>query len=378
MRFPIEQAVLPFHIRHWSVLCAAHERFTQALARLRKPPSPEQTAAQVKKLSLIYNSLSPASPYNRPELVDARLHFFMPSDIVKVWGPMGEVVELAVFSKREISVLDLGCGAGTASVGLAMVLAAAGFAGTVSFTLVEPDPALLRHLRVSFQALRDAGIVRHRTRMEPVTLEEHLAARRTARHDLVVALNVLCEAFSGPEYLSATRALVKTLLRDRLGREGVLLVIEPALKRFARLVAELGDRCRDEGTALYAPCLAGPPCPQRDSAGRAFCFHSCPVPVSPFLQSVSARSGLDRHEVNYAYLSLTPGRLRLFEEMEKEDGEACFAGRIISFPKRVKKGYHYFVCTGRGVVQGFAPRMLPDGRTRGGRLRHGTLVRLGA
>jgi len=189
----------------------------------------------------------------------------------------------------------------------------------------------------------------------------------------VVVVNVLSEAFREESYVEGSLDLVRQLLKRKVKRSGFLVIVEPALKRFARKMAEIGAAFQAGGGCLAAPCLAAAGCPYLLRKDR-FCFHAISVPLSPLLQSVSARSELDRHEVNYSYLTFSPED---FEQELPECGEGTMAGRIVSFPKRVKKGFNYFVCTGEGVIQGFAPRVLPDGNSKGGKLKHGTMVVVG-
>lgn len=120
---------------------------------------------------------------------------------------------------------------------------------------------------------------------------------------------------------------------------------------------------------LFAPCK--PPLCEQLEKPNGFCFHAQKVPMTPLLQRISAFSGLDRYEVNYAYLTLSPKAMR---QPHPELPEGAVAGRIVSFPKRVKKGFNYFVCTPEGLIVAFAARFLPETTTKGGRLPHGTLV----
>jgi len=352
-------------------LVELHRDFEKAFHGIMRPPGPEPLARQARHLSLIYNDLSPENPYGRPELAEARLHFFMPTDIVKIWGPAAEVLpQLMERNDRKLDGLDLGCGTGTASIGLAMMLAAGNYQGDVRFTLVEPDGAVNRYLKSTMEALDRSRMIRSRQTHCQSTIEEYLATASDQRFDLVVVLNVLSEAFEEDAYVDGTHALVSRLLKERVKKTGFLVVVEPALKRFARKIAQVQEMCASESRFPFAPCLADKGCPQVEKRG-AFCFHSARVPMSPLLQSVAARSQLDRHEVNYSYLTFSPVGTTLPAHTAQE---GHINGRIISFPKRIKKGFLYFVCTRDGIINAFAPRVLPDGETKGGKLPHGTIV----
>ncbi len=371
MRPTIKSAKPPITVETYDELRTLHGQFMEIFSRHVPPPHAERLATQAKRLSEVYNQLSPGRPYGRPELADARLHFFMPTDIAKLWGPLLELLAtLPLAGRKRLSILDLGGGTGTGCVSAAMVLSALGFEGQVEFTVVEPDGAVNRHLKKTFEVLRECKFVAFETKVERLTIEDFLAAKsRGKRNDLVLIVNVLSEAFADDEYAAGAARWFKQIMREQTKKSGLLLVIEPALRRFSRLLSEAGDRCRSEGLELLAPCRPES-CPHLAKGGR-FCFHSMRAPLTPLLQSVSARSGLDRHEVNFAYLTFGSGEEPL-EEVEAGPGEVL--GRTVSFPRRVKKGFNYHVCTTDGILVAFAPRILPDGETKGGKLPIGTIV----
>lgn len=371
MRFQIESARIPFPRPIWDELVQLHLCFLEAFARLKPPPSPEKLARQAAHLSLIYNDLSPEISYNRPEHAEARLHFFMPTDIPKIWGPVNELAKLLDLRERtDLSVLDLGAGAGTASVGIILLLAALGYKGKLNLTLVEPDKAVARHLHTSLNAAAQVASVPVSSKIHAENIEDYLSRGKDRGVDLVVAMNVLTEALDHETYEADAPALLGRLLRHHVKPEGFVTVVEPALKRCARRLARAEAAWVLEHGAPTAPCLASGPCPQLATTGK-FCFHASRVPLTPLLQSACARSNLERHEVNYSYLTVSRSK-QLLELPEVLEGQCV--GRVVSFPRRIKKGFNYFVCTPQGIVQGFARRILSDGETKGGKLPHGTLV----
>jgi hypothetical protein len=371
MRPTIKSAKPPITVETYDELRTLHAKFMEVFTRHVPPPHADRLATQAKRLSEVYNQLAPGRPYGRPELADARLHFFMPTDIVKLWGPLLELMAtLPLANRKQLSILDLGGGTGTGCVSAALVLAALGFEGRVEFTVVEPDNAVNRHLKKTFEVLQECKFVTFETKVEKLTIEDYLARKSSARrNDLVLIVNVLSEAFPEDEYAAGAARWFKQIVRELTKKSGFLLVIEPALRRFSRLLSEAGDKCRGDGLPLLAPCRPGS-CPHLVK-GERFCFHSMRAPLTPLLQSVSARSNLDRHEVNFAYLTFGHGEEPL---TLPEPGPGEVLGRTVSFPRRVKKGFNYHVCTAEGILVAFAPRILPDGATKGGKLPIGTIV----
>jgi len=351
-------------------LADLHGAFVDALQRRVPPPAPERLARDAGVVSAIYNSFLDERAAGRPDLSDARLHYFMPTDLAKTWLPFGELAGALELDRRKmISILDLGAGTGTASIGLMLMLSRLGFAGKVSLTLVEPDRTVARLATSALGALRDVCDLRFREVVRGDDVDGFLRARSPERFDLVVMLDVLTEMFPQDAYVTGVGALAGRLLKDKVKRTGFLVLVEPALKRVSQRLSQAGTDHAGSGGAVYGPCPTGGLCPAL-TRKSAFCFHSASVPMSPLLQSVSARCGLSRHEVNFSYLSISPsGRMPPAPASDSW-------GRIVSFPRRVKKGFNYHVCTPGGLCVAFAPRFLADGSTRGGRLKHGTIVTL--
>ncbi len=353
----IRRVVQPFSAENRVRLVDLQAQLLDALQENSPPPHVEVISRQVERVSALYNGLAEGNTFEQASLLDARLHFFLPTDVPKTWLPLGEVIpKLAESHPRRLEILDLGAGLGTGVVGTAMTLHLAGFRGEASFTCVEPDRILADRLSSVTKPLSELNWITLKARSVPMHMEEYLHRFRDDRFDLVLVISVLSEAFDSDEYEASTLALLQRLLKEKVKKTGALVVIEPALKRFSRPISAV----RNQLTAVRAPCLADE-CPllkKKDS----FCFHSTRVPPHPLLQSVSSRSGLNRHEVNYTYLTLSPGAADHHSGPHQEDGQPEeLWGRIISFPKRVKLGFQYFVCTPGGVVNAVVPRWLASG-----------------
>ena len=372
MRIEIRQAFLPEYLRYWTQLTDLHRQFTRQLEQQSRIGSPEKLALAVREVSDIYNRLLHRPASGRRDLACARLQFFLPTDLPKVWLPLAELLPHMELDKRqELSVLDLGAGAGTVTAGLVFLLQQMGFAGTVNVTQVEPDSVVGNLASQTMSALRQVTSVKVRERMLHEDVDRFLKRPVEGRFDLVIMLDVLTEMYDGACYAAEVTRLAQQLLSQQVKRTGYLVFIEPALKQVSRLLSEAGGKL-GAVAPVVAPCPTGGQCPALEKPG-GFCFHSISCPLSPLVQSVSARSQLARHEVNFSYLTLSP-RAAVLPWPEVEQGLEL--GRVVSFPRRGKKGFHYHVCTKQGLQVAWVPRLLADGEIRGGRLKLGTLVAL--
>lgn len=359
------------------VIASLGRRFSDYLeqAHLRLPPAHvERIAYEAVSVSNAYNRLSDDGTFERKDQLQARLHFYLPTDIPKLWLPLFEALEATGLQERKrLEILDLGAGAGTASIGASLVLQQRGFAGALQFDLVEPDRLLAGAQEKFIEALAATGTRVEGRKNHPQSIEAYLSTRREDRFDLVLAVNVFNELFDEEHYEEETARLVQRLMREKVKKGGALVVIEPALRNISRLVSATVTRLNAGKTPVHAPCVPSV-CPMLTWKQR-FCFHSIVVPPHSILQSVAARSGLDRHEVNYSYFTLLSGVEPLPTE-PPADGEGTLTGRVISFPRKVKLGYQYHVCTSRGVIRAIAPRWLMGETVRGRMLPFGSTVTL--
>jgi hypothetical protein len=297
-------------------------------------------------------------------------------ELPRFWLAAAELFpHFATGRRRELAVLDLAGGPGTASSGVVLALSVLGFEGRVSCTLVEPDGRVGRLSQGTFEALGDVvqlGLLR---KLQTSTVQDYLD-RADERFDLVVASNVVGRDAGTALSAEETAALIQRLLRERVKRTGFLLVAAPAQKRVAIPLAAAVSKAAQALVPPFSPCLAVP-CPHLSAKPEKerFCLHSVPVPLTPYHQSVCARAGLERHEAHFSYVIFAPAGRPPVVAGPAPGAEDARIGRIVSFPKRMKKGFQYVVCTREGLVTAFAPRLLPGG-IKGGHLPHGTMVEL--
>ncbi|MBM4372811.1 MAG: hypothetical protein FJ098_14250, partial [Deltaproteobacteria bacterium] len=279
----------------------AFHGFLDAWHAAEDHPAPAATVLveAVRRLSEIYTARREESPFRNRRLLQARLHFFMPTDIPKIWLPLGELMARRpeLLERPVLRLLDLGAGAGTASLGALVLLKVLGYRGTVRITAVEPDPLLrdplLRALDVAGESLGIPLEVTHHT----AGLQPWLAASpprsgsREERWDLALALDVLTEALAPEAYPEEGLELARRLLR-RLDPGGAAILVEPALREPSRRLSRLRDRLRAEGLPVFAPCLAEGPCPELAADG--YCFHAIQVPLNAWLQKLGDLAGLRR------------------------------------------------------------------------------------
>jgi SAM-dependent methyltransferase len=117
--------------------------------------------------------------------------------------------------------------------------------------------------------------------------------------DLIVAAHLLNELGATLD-VPARAAVVFSWARELLADDGLLVLIEPALRETSRDLLEIRDRLLPAGFFVVAPCLLQGPCPAL-ARDRDWCHAS--APWEP--QEAARRAGQSR--VDYSYLVLTRG-----------------------------------------------------------------------
>jgi SAM-dependent methyltransferase len=114
--------------------------------------------------------------------------------------------------------------------------------------------------------------------------------------DLVVAAHLLNELGTSLD-VTARAALVFSWGRELLAEQGLIVLLEPALRETSRELLEVRDRLVSAGFFVVAPCLWQGPCPAL-ARERDWCHDSAPWPES----EQAARAGQSR--VDFSYLVL--------------------------------------------------------------------------
>ena len=366
-------------------LKAAYHRFLDTWFEVEDHPAPsaESLVDAVRRLTEIYTDRRGENPFKNKRLLQARLYFFMPTDIPKAWLPVAELLARrpGLLERRRLRILDLGAGIGTGTLGTLMVLAALGWEGTVELTAVDPDSTLrgplLRALDAAEEALGITVDVTHRSRDIITWLDEGAKGarrdRRPGHFDLVLAVNVLTEALDPYRYTQEGEDVVRRLT-THLVRDGAIIFIEPALREPSRRLSLLRDRLHGAEMPVFGPCLADGPCPETESE-TGYCFHTIKVPLNGYLQKLGNLAGLRRHEVNFHYLTLTPG-----DETGRGHLPSDLPGphaRTISFGTKSPVGFQFYCCHGDGLMRAHLNRWADGGdedKIRTKRLPHGSII----
>jgi hypothetical protein len=239
----------------------------------------------------------------------ARLGFFLPRDMIKMFGPLDELLRAGRFpARRRLRVLDLGAGLGASTLGLARFVRHAGLQEReLEVVAVERDPDSSRLMRALCSALGPL-----QDEFAPISLSMHAGDLRqlsdAGPFDFVLLGFVLNELYlerPAPEH-SGLRAGLLARLCARLEQDAALVVLEPALKDSARELMRVRDALLQSPAPpfVFAPCVRSGPCPML-AGERDWCHEALDFALPAPLAAIAQRAGLRYQGLSYAALVLT-------------------------------------------------------------------------
>ncbi len=356
-------------------------------------------AGKVKELSDYFikkQEERPALYLKDRGLMAAYLAYFVPSNLLKVFRPLNELARhprIALADDGKVSILDLGCGPGTASLGL-----------LAYFSLFTPR-ADLENLeitavdRVEENLSEVARLIYGFSKAWPggngpaVTCNKMKADIASfagkgdgRRYRYILLSNALVEMMEGDDSPEEGAVFLETVAEKFLEADGSLLVIEPALRETARPLHQIRDVIIDRGELnLYSPCLKAGLCGALENP-KDWCHEADGWEAPPLVKKLDSLTGLDKSRLNYAYLVLRKDGASLSDIPEYSRDTF----RVVSDLRVMKGEKRGFLCGGQGRIEvGRLDRNKSesnaafDGLKRGGIVRieglvkKGTLFRIG-
>jgi len=244
----------------------------------------------------------------------AYLAYYFPVNLAKVQVLLDEMPEPATdpaAPDEPLRMLDVGCGPGTAALGLLDWARRHPALRHVPVHLVAIDasPGALRDCERLWKAYvarmggADAKLTTARGDLERFGLPRKTVATGWP-YDLIVIANVLNELFTGARDPIGRRfALVRRLL-DLLDSRGTLIIIEPALRDTSRALHRLRDALLEEACCtVYSPCLHESRCPALIKE-EDWCHEERAWTAPPLVAAIDRRVGFIKDSLKFSYLLL--------------------------------------------------------------------------
>jgi ribosomal protein RSM22 (predicted rRNA methylase) len=307
-------------------------------------------AEKVSRLSLLLTRDRddlPAAYLKDAGLREAYLAYFLPPNMAKIKAPMAELAlhPGKALDKERLRILDLGCGPGTASLGVLDFFAARELRPRLEITAVDHVAENLKTAEELFSSLRvSRGL---KAAMKTIRSDvADLSRLETGPFDLIILSNVLNELFAREgRKIEKRLALLEDIMTRHLADDGSLIVIEPALRETSRELLEVRDRLLDEGFYVYAPCLFAGKCPALANP-RDWCHEDIPWDPPAVIRELDRLTGLRKDSLKFSWLVFRKDG----QSAADLSGDDSF--RVVSEPLISKGKIEFYLCgkSGRRLV----------------------------
>lgn len=235
----------------------------------------------------------------RPELRAGYLLYFLPINFTKALFALKQIPK-KFWQRPQFRILDLGSGPATASLAFLHELSEQNPGAEVEIHLVDQNKAILKDgqklLQEEQKELSNSGPLRIQTSSQTLS-----RIRLQGKYDLIILHHVLNEftrwgAQERAEWLFP-------LLRHHLKADGLVMAIEPALKRPGRELMALRDHLLVEAPfRVLGPCLHENICPMLAGTKNDWCHFYINWQGPEYLRELDRLLGNDNRHLKLSYL----------------------------------------------------------------------------
>ncbi len=283
----------------------------------------------------------PVAYLKDPELRNAYIRYFLPANMKKVHLPLTDLsLNPASLPGARLRVLDLGCGPGTALLGVLSFFAQRPQRPSLACVAVDRVGENLRAAEDVFNSYTNSNSLDASIKTVRADIGTEYAVE--GLFDLILFSNVLNELYPFDEDRIERRAsLVKAVMTRHLADTGSCIIIEPALRTTSREMLEIRDNILGQGAHIYSPCLAHGKCPALANP-RDWCHEDIAWDPPAVIKEIDSLTGLRKDSLKFSYLVLRKDRLSLADIL----GHHSF--RVVSEPLVSKGKLEIFICGAPG------------------------------
>ena len=328
--------------------------------------------ARLSKLLTRERASRPAAYLKDKGLREAYEAYYLPLNLRKIMMPLAELDLRSenLLGDDVFRILDLGCGPGTAPLGVLEFFAAAKKRRRLAVTAVDQVDDNLKMAEESFAAFKSRGNLDVTLNTIRSTIEQMRCLPETT-YDLIIFSNVLNETFSHDEARIVRRInLVTEYLKRYLADDGSCIIIEPALRETSRELIAVRDGLLQQGFHIYAPCFFHAECPALANP-KDWCHEDLAWDPPAMIQELDNLTGLRKGSLKFSYLILRKDSRSLAGLY------GAHAFRIVSEPLVSKGKIEFYLCgeAGRRLITRLDKDLTARNRRFGG-LQRGDVVSL--
>jgi ribosomal protein RSM22 (predicted rRNA methylase) len=319
----------------------------------------KRIADEVRSLSDEYVFLNSKNKIDESiisRLIKTYAVYFMPSNLVKLYPILDEIrrdKEGAHFNKKSLSLLDLGCGPGTFTIGFLEYLSENCLPDSFDFESVKLNcmDRSKENLSLAQKIINeylDHGPLSKNTKWKTSFMEgtitdsssfEALFSKNTL-FDIIIAGNVITEL---------QKKNIKPFmgfLEKHLSSDGTAVIIDPGTKTSSKHLLFLRNALLSEtGLNLYAPCPNTYTCPLTDN-GKNWCHEKVFWEPPEIINMIDRITGFSKEKgLKYSYLVFNKKNIGLSGLFSEIPHEKVF--RVVSYLIKNKGEERIYVCNGR-------------------------------
>lgn len=234
------------------------EKLFARLAELRGG-SPREFAEEIRRIRFWLTEARdkrPSGYMNDPRAFSGYLSYHLPLHLPELFWILDRMGERDLVGNPPRSVLDVGCGPGTASLSLFLWLQSKGAPEPKELHLADISKRAIDTARELLSSVTDVRPTYHR-----VDKGKGVGLPNNVKADWILVSHVLNELGNGPRFREKKLLYLETLASKHLNPGGTIFVIEPPLREPTLDVNTLRDMWMDEyqgpGGTVVAPCAPG-------------------------------------------------------------------------------------------------------------------------
>lgn len=244
---------------------------------------------------------------------------------------------IGIGNASSLNILDLGCGPGTALLATASYFKNRG--NSLRLFGVDNDSTILS------DAKKLVGMIAPDAKFDSTSgdISKVKIASLVGKNkfDIIIAANVINEI----GYDDRSLGIVTSIMKDCLLDDGVLILIDPALKTSSRGLMWLRDRIVESKIAdLISPCVHARPCPMLAANERDWCHFYLEWKRPQLIAKLDDLVGTDHRHLKMSYLILA----KMGAMPQREDRSCC---RAVSSPLVSNGKIELFTCTSCGELK---------------------------
>lgn len=293
------RALRVFEARFRAAVCAGSPSLVGTIARLSALFTKDRDSLDARY-------------FDDPALAAGYTAYFLPLNFAKVQILLEEMPAVER-TQDGLSVLDLGCGPGTASLAVLDWILCRAQSGIIDLQVTAVDHSLAAlgetmRLWNAFQPDEECGFA-HLTpvveRLDRLTRPDSGRAIFTqATYDIIIIANSLNELFRDASDPDVSRAALVERCFSALKADGTLLIVEPALRNTARSLHRMRDLLLAKGACtVHSPCLHGRNCPALAKVDD-WCHEERRWVPPDWIASLDKELGFNKDALKFSYLLL--------------------------------------------------------------------------